>query len=136
MKHSITLTIPFCFKGKSFSPSVTLDLEQVCQQEVGRERLCHLVAMQNKIGHFSYEYEVLQSSELHFSEATGLAKEYLSEDTFDLEGFKQTLNEVQALTILQKIAHKTLDINDLNNEKHEMLKQALLHAYYEGQATR
>jgi hypothetical protein len=130
MTHSITLTIPFSFKGINLKPSAVIDLEHFCQQGLERGWLCHIVATENNIDRYSYEYEILETSVFHFSAATGLAKQHLSGHSFDLDDFKQALKEIHVINTLQQIARETLDIDNLDAEQHKKLKQALLQAYY------
>ena len=130
MKNTIMLTIPFSFKGENHSPSSRIDLDIFCQQEQPLEALCHIVATENNIGNYSYEYEVLHASTLLFSDATGIAEYFLVENEFDLEGFRNGLREQQALIIFQKIVKNVLDIDNI--EEHEPLISALQQAYDAG----
>lgn len=130
MKNTITLTIPFSFKGEEFAPSSKIDLDTFCQQDSSLDVLYHMVATENKIDNFSYQYEVLQASELQFSDAIGIAKNHLSNGTFNMEGFKKDLNEVQVLNIVQEIASEAMGIENLS--EHKELKLALQQAYKAG----
>lgn len=127
MKDTIKITIPFSFKGEDHSPSSIIDLDIFDQKKFTPETLAHMVATENKIGNYSYEYEVLQSSEQYFSEATGLAKKYLDETHFNFIAYKIEINQLQALATLQQIAKDSLGINDLENHPDILLalQQAL-----------
>ncbi|MEE9310188.1 MAG: hypothetical protein V3U64_04150 [Cocleimonas sp.] len=96
----------------------------------GIESVFHIVASHNNIGNYSYEYEVLESSVKIFSEATGIAHEFICAEGFDLEGFKTKHSEQSVLGKLQTIASGALNIDDLEN--HQDIKQALLEAYQAG----
>jgi len=130
MKNTIKVTIPFSFKGVEYSPSSIINLNIFSQGEQTIDNVFHLVANENKIDNYSYEYEVLQASTLHFSDATGLAEAFVANGNFDLEGFKQSLNQEQLLNTLQTIAKQTMNIE--NFEEHETLKLALEQAYHAG----
>ena len=89
-----------------------------------------LVANENKVDNFSYEYEVLESSKIIFSEPTGLAAEFLQDNHFDLEGFKKKTIQYDVEKVLQDIASSVLNIDDFENNQE--IKQALLQAYQAG----
>jgi hypothetical protein len=133
MKNTVTATIPFSFKGKNFTPSAEIDLDKLCHLDHGLEALAHIIARKNSIGAYSYEYEILLSSPINFSTATGAAKLYLSENQFDLEGFKENFKETRILEQLKSIARETLNIENI--DEHEMLKTALLRAYQAGSSS-
>ncbi|MEE9328386.1 MAG: hypothetical protein V3U71_13955 [Cocleimonas sp.] len=130
MKNTIKVTIPFSFKGIEHTPSSIIDLDIFIRGDQNLNSVFHLVANENKIDNYSYEYEVLQASSLHFSNATGLAEKHLTNRNFDFEGFKQILNEEQLLNTLQTIAKQTMNIENI--EEHETLQLALEQAYQAG----
>lgn len=130
--NKITVTIPFSFKGKDFKPSIDLDLEQFSKTNDDFSRVFHQVASENGINNYSYEYEVLESSPLYFSQASGIAKDFLiDEHNFDLTGFKKKIQENKIIDVIQAIASDVLDIDDLEN--HPDLKRALVKAYKAGE---
>lgn len=133
MKNTIKLTIPFSFKGVEHTPFSVIDLDAFVLGDQNLDTAYQIVANENKINNYSYEYEVLESSAKIFSDATGIAYDFLSENCFDLEGFKQAQSTAQAFTLLEDIAKNTLKIDNL--EEHEMLKKALLEAYEAGRVT-
>lgn len=130
MKNTITVTIPFSFKGKEYKPSIKLDLDAYIKNSSSFDFLFHQLAAENQIDNYSYEYEVLESSPMFFSEATGIAEEFLSNDHFDLQGFIKKQSQKEKQKILNLIAKETLDIENL--EAHESLNMALLKAYQAG----
>lgn len=131
MKNTITVTIPFSYKGENFAPSAIIDLNTFCHQDQGLESLYHVVATENGIDLYSYEYEVLQSSPISFGAACGEAAQFLSDEQFNWEAFHQYLNEKQVLETLQTIVTDTLQIENLS--EHKALKTALIRAYQAGQ---
>ena len=130
MKNTIKLTIPFSFKGVDHTPSTVIDLDAFMSGDQNLQAIFQIVASENNIGNYSYEYEVLESSPKIYSDPTGVACDFLSGECFDFEGFKKYQTTAQALDILQEIAKNRLNIDDL--EEHQMLKQALLEAYEAG----
>lgn len=131
MKNTIKVTIPFSFKGVEHTPSSVVDLDVFSQGEQTIDNVFQLVANENKVDNYSYEYEILESATVFFSEATGIASEFMSENNFDLNGFKQKYKSSHVLKVLQNIANQTLNINDLNENK--AFKSALEQAYRAGQ---
>ena len=133
MKNTIKITIPFSFKGIEHTPSSVIDLDTFILGDQNLDIAYQIVANENKIDNYSYEYEVLELASKIFSDPTGAACNFLSENHFDLEGFKHHRNNEQVFSTLQNIAKNTLKIDKL--EEHEALKQALLEAYEAGKNT-
>jgi hypothetical protein len=111
-------------------PSSIIDLDAYILGDQGIESVFHIVASQNNIGNYSYEYEVLESSLKLFSEPTGIAHEFICEEGFDLDGFKVKQNEQSIIEKLQSIATQVLNIDDLADN--EDIQNALLQAYQAG----
>ena len=112
MKNSITVKIPFWFKGELFEPSVAFNLDDWAQRnEDEQPNFISSVAKANGIGNYSYELEVMESSEAVFENATGLAIEFLDKDTqqFDFIGFKQRWVSESYLAQLNSITEKHLN---------------------------
>ena len=130
IKNTVKATIPFSFKGIEHKPSSIIDLDAFANGEQTIDNVFQLVANENKVDNYSYEYEVLESAAVYFSDPTGIASDFMSNNYFDLEGFKQSLNGATLLNTLQTIAKHTMNIENL--EEHETLKQALEQAYQAG----
>ncbi|MCW8826200.1 MAG: hypothetical protein OQK78_07225 [Gammaproteobacteria bacterium] len=132
MSNSIVATIPFDFKGEHHTPSALIDLDRFIANNHELPNIYSEVASLNQIGLYSYEYEVLMSSEIHFSNAEGLAKAFIDGIHFDFDGFKQHLHEQKSLVALNLIAKEHLQIDDLEQEP--ALKRALLEACRYGES--
>ncbi len=132
MKNSIKVTIPFSFKGINYEPSCIIDLDTFILGDQSIESIYHIVASQNNIGNYSYEYEVLESSALVFSEPTGIAHKFICDSGFDLEGFKLKQSEESIFEKLQVIAAEVLNIDNLADSDNETIKKALQKAYQLG----
>jgi len=130
MENTVILTIPFSFKGKNFTPSIKIDLDEFCKTNKNMEALYHIVATENNIDSYSYEYEVLHASAFHFSDATGMAKNYLSNGKFNLESYKEDISTIKILNTLQNIAKEVMNIDKL--EDHKTLQLALQKAFEAG----
>ena len=130
MKNTVTVTIPFSFKGKEHQPSIVVDLDNYLKHNQDFSGIFHLVATKNNIGNYSYEYEVLESSEIKISNPTGAAIDYLKGNTFDFEAYSQYLKNSEVTSKLETIAKETLNIDNL--DAHNDIKEALRHAYNAG----
>lgn len=87
MKNSLTYTIPFSFRGESHYPQCTIDLDE--QVKLGGLPCLHRrLANENRIDVYSHEYDVLMMGYIEYVEAEGIAKDFMTKDSFDFEGFK------------------------------------------------
>ncbi len=130
MKNSIDVSVKFDFKGEAYSPSLTIDLDQFLKNDGSFESIYSVLAKTNGIDTYSYLYEVMQTSDVSFSNAEGLATNHLKENCFDLESFKAEWHESQVLNDLQLIAAQELGVVALADN--QPLKKALVQAYRRG----
>lgn len=133
VKNSIRVSAQFDFKGETYTPEVVVDLDAVVERNELAPNYQLLLANENRIGLYSYEYEVLESSELVFSDATGYASEFLHENRFDYEGFRRHWQAQQNLLALRDIAREYMGVASL--EEQPKLQAALLAAYRLGQSS-
>ena len=110
---------------------MVVDLDAHVKSGRGFESLYPQLASSNNIDHYSYEYEVMLTENIIFSNATGLASEYLDDGEFDYLSFKQALKDESISTLITKIANKYLKIEDLSKDPN--LKAALMDAFKSGQ---
>lgn len=132
MQNSIVVSVEFYFKGKKFSPSISVNLDAHVQTEGGVEAFYPLLATNSDIDRYSYEYEMMLSEDLVFSDATGLAEVFFEEGKFDLAAFKQASQDENIIAVLSVIAKDHLSIDDLSSQPG--LRAALLEAYKLGQS--
>lgn len=130
MKNTIDARIEFSFKGETYTPSATIFLDELLEHHELLPPLHALLAEKHGIDTYSYLYEVMEEAEIVFSNAQGLAAEFLHNGAFDAEAFSVRWQESRALGQLQKIALRELGIDDL--EQHPALKKALFQAYRAG----
>jgi len=130
MKNTIKVTIPFSFRGLEHTPSSIIDLDVFILGDQTLDNVFQLVANENKIDNYSYQYEVLESSPKIFSDPTGIACDFLSKDGFNLKAFKEQRNENNDLQTLNTIANEFLNIGNL--EDYPEIRQALMAAYETG----
>ena len=131
MNNSITISVEFYFKGEKLSPSMIIDLDEHIRNKKTIESFAPLLAISNNIDLYSYEYEMLQTEEFVFSNAQGLAKEFLQNGYFDFEGFEQGLHNQNISNAISNIAKTYLDIDDISTQTE--LRTALIEAFKLGQ---
>lgn len=135
MTNTIKAQIFFSFRGKPYSPELEINLDQLLEAGQDLSRLHEQLAQANGIDTYSYEFEVMESCDIEFSDATGLATGFLSKTgEFDLEGFSQAVRSSQIREDLLKLAQAHMQINSL--DEIEGLEAALLAAYKAGAGTK
>lgn len=128
MSNKITASVEFYFKGKAFNPTAELDLDQIMQNFGAIPDLHQHLANLNNIDSYSYEYEMMLAEEIQFSQAQGLATQFLVESVFDLTAFQQHWYEQNILKQLAPILKQQLNIDDI--EQNPELKTVLLATYH------
>lgn len=127
MKNSITANVEFSFKGEDYSLSSNIDLDQFMERERSLPLIHAILAYENNIDTYSYLYEVMLEAEIRFSDARGIAVDFLSDGNFDHEAFMNTWQENRVIDLLQPIATRELGI--VNLDEHLAIKNALVQAY-------
>lgn len=130
MKNSITVQITFSFQGVTYSPSAVIELDPYLEKNAAIPDFYTLVARHNQIDIYSYQYEVMELGEYRYFDAQGLARDFCSEDHFDLEGFRAAWKAQNINHRLTEIARQTMGIDSL--EAYQGLREALLQAYQLG----
>jgi hypothetical protein len=130
MKNSVVATVEFYFKGEKYSPSMTLDLDALMEMHGTIPPLHATIARQNGIDTYSYLYEVMESEEIHYDHAEGMAAEFITEGVLDVEGLARQWRFNQVVQVIEPIARRCMGIDDL--EQQPELKQALVEAYEAG----
>jgi len=131
MKNIVTASIEFSFKGETFSPSITIELDEHLKANGSLlDNLYSIIATENNIGLYSYEYEMMQAEPIKFQHVEGFVVDYIKEGILDMNAFEITWHENNALSKLLNIAERHLHITDF--KQHTELKQALLSAYQLG----
>jgi len=130
MNNIITATITFCFRGQTFSPSITLKLDDHLNSSGDIPDLHSLIATANNIDFYSYEYEMMLAESVSYSNAEGLITQFITDGKLDLDAFISEWKESRILSGLARIAKDNMNINSLH--EHPQLKNALLEAYKAG----
>jgi len=131
--NTLRIQLEFSFKGETRTLDEVFDLGQITVEPSGLPDFHRLLARKAGIDPISYLYEVLESHDLHFSAATGLAADHCHNGQFDWHGFDQARIEggdwERILVIVQgKIAPHELETSPA-------LKAALLAVYRAGRAS-
>lgn len=132
-KNAITARIEFSFKGEDYDHSTVLNLDLLLNQYAEFPALYSIMAAQHGIDTYSYLYEVMQESDIEFTEPRGYAADYMVDGEFDVQALANNWQNQKAAALLQPIASRELGIADLN--EHHALKAALLAAYNLGRGT-
>ncbi|MFV1982010.1 MAG: hypothetical protein ACC657_00600 [Thiohalomonadales bacterium] len=127
MKNIITATIEFNFKGETFTPSITIDLNEHVLSNNYFPDLCALIATANNIDHYSYEYEMMQAQKIKFSNAIGFVENFVEGNELNIENFTSAWHDKIVKEKLVLIAESYMDVKDLS--QHPDLENALLEAY-------
>ncbi len=124
--NSIKVAVEFSFKGESYALSAVVDFDEMLSKYDTMPSFHAILARKNDIDTYSYLYEVMEEADLEFSDATGLASQFLEEGRFDSEGFSGAWRESRVLDLLRPVAKRILDI-DLDSDP--KLREAMLEAY-------
>ncbi len=130
--NTVRASLSFSFKGETCELDSVIDLDR-CHGEPGAMPDFHrILAQKAGIDSYSYLYEVLESHEIVFSDATGVAARSCHEGRFDWASFERDRCEEQDWPAVKAIAEHILATRDW--EAAPDLKAALLAAYRAGKA--
>jgi phenylalanyl-tRNA synthetase beta subunit len=130
--NTIRARMTVSFKGETYELDSVIDLDE-CLGEPGEAPNFHQrLARAAGIDPYSYLYEVLESLEIEFSDATGVAAQSCHDGQFDWTRFEQDRREEQDWQLVRAIAGQIMKGRDLDAEPD--LKPALLAAYRAGRA--
>jgi len=127
MKNIITASIAFDFKGKRYTPSIEVELDAY-MQSIGKLPDLHgLIAAQNNIGIYSYEYEMMLAEDIRFTNAQGMVTKYIVDGILNSEAFESAWQKHETLQEIRTIVEKNMGINDL--QQHPEFEKTLLEIY-------
>ena len=130
MSHMITISLTFSFKGNTYTPSISIDLDQWMQRGANIDELHHQLAESIGYGPYSHEYDVLMMSDIEFSSDDEYVKQYINQTMLDIKGYKAAWHEQQITSKVMQIAEKHLSSDQL---KDAAIRQALIACYRSGQ---
>jgi hypothetical protein len=131
MANHITASVEFYYKGEKLSARVDVDLDQYMQTNGKIPALYPLLAQAIDLDFYSYEYEMMQTEPIIFSDASGLVADYVNDGELDFDAFQTAFNQHAVIERLQVIAREHMGIDDL--QQHPDLMNALLEAYQLGE---
>lgn len=132
--NTVRARLAFSFRAEDHDLDTRIDLD-ACAAEAGEAPDFHLLlARQAGIDPYSYLYEVLESHDIAFSEAAGLAALCCRDGRFDWAEFERLRKEERDMEVVREIAERMLGVGDLDARAD--LKAALLAAYRAGKGER
>jgi hypothetical protein len=130
--NTVRARLGFSFKGETYDLDSVIDLDR-CGGDDEAPDFHQLLAKAAGIDPYSYLYEVLESHEIAFSDATGTAARSCRDGGFDWAQFEQDRREERDWPAVKAIAERVLPTRDW--EAAPDLKAALLAAYQAGKAS-
>jgi hypothetical protein len=127
MKNSIDARVEFSFKGEDYDLISHIDLDAPSPERASCPSLHEVLARDHHIDTISYLYEVMLEAEIEFSNAQGLAADFFSDGHFDQAAFASHWQDHQIALLLQPIAKRELNIDDLTRQAD--IRNALVQAY-------
>jgi hypothetical protein len=132
--NTVRARVVFSFKGETHELDSVIDLDR-CAGEAGTAPDFHrLLARAAGIDPYSYVYEVLESHEIEFSDATGMAARSCHDGRLDWHCFEQERAGQADWLEVRALAEPVIGARDWEAEP--ALKAALLLAYRAGKARR
>ena len=130
MIHQIRAHMQFDFRGRTHALTVCIDLERWMHQG-GSFDAVELLADANGIDRYSYEFEVMQQSEVHFDVPDGAGgddvRAFLHAGGFDADGFARWWGSQRLEAVLVALLPHSLDA-----AQRPSVLDALRHAYQLG----
>jgi hypothetical protein len=130
VKSELEVFVRFDFRGKSLSPQVTVDLDLQMEQQGHLSDFKLMLARENGIDLYSYEFEVMESLPIVVRRATGLAEQFSLQGVFDAEGFEARWRVLKEQQQIEAVALEYLDRETL--EQNPQWQAALLAVYQLG----
>jgi hypothetical protein len=132
MNNTVRARLTCSYKGETYELDSVIDLDR-CGGESGATPDFHrLLAKAAGIDPYSYLYEVLESHEIEFSDATGVAARSCRDGRFDWNQFEQDRREERDWQAVRAIVEPIMGARDWDAAPD--LKAALLATYRAGKA--
>lgn len=131
--NTVRARLTLSFKGETHNLDSIIDLDRHLGEPGEVPNFHRLLAKAAGIDPYSYLYEVLETHEIEFTDATGVAARSCHDGGFDWTQFEQDMGEERDWQLVRPIAERTMANRDLDAEPD--LKAALLAAYRAGKAS-
>lgn len=128
--NTVRARVSFSFKGETHDLEAVIDLDRLLGEPGEVPDFHRLLAQAAGIDPYSYQYEVLESHEVEFSEATGAAARSCHDGQFDWRRFEQDTADERDWPGVRAVAEPLIGAHDWEAEPE--LKAALLAAYRAG----
>lgn len=133
-KNTVRARMSFSFKGETHDLDCVIDLDRFLGAPGAMPDFHRLLAQSAGIDPYSYLYEVLESHDIEFSDATGMAAPSCHDGRFDWNRFARDVGEAREWQAVRALAEAIMGARDWDSEP--ALKAALLAAYRAGKADR
>jgi hypothetical protein len=131
--NTVRARVSFSFKGETYELDSVIDLDG-CLVGTGETPDFHrLLAREAGIDPYSYLYDVLESHQIAFSDATGMAARSCRAGRFDWDRFDRELSEERDWPAVRAIAEPIMGARDWDADP--ALKGALLATWRAGKAS-
>ena len=130
--NTVRARLTLSFRGETYELDSVIDLDRYLGGSKEAPDFHRFLAKAAGIDPYSYLYEVLESHEIEFLDATGMAARSCRDGRFDWNLFEQDLSEERDWQRVRAIAEKIMTARDLDAAPD--LKEALLAAYRAGKA--
>lgn len=130
--NTVRARVSFSFKGETHELDSVIDLDRLLGEPGAVPDFHRLLASDAGIDPYSYLYEVLESHEIEFSDATGAAVRSCHDGQLDWSRFAADMGEVRDWRAVRALVEPILGPRDWDAEP--ALKAALLAAYRAGRA--
>jgi hypothetical protein len=131
--NTVRARLAFSFKGEAYDLDAVIDLDRHLGEPGEGPNFHRLLAKAAGIDPYSYLYEVLESHEIEFTDAAGVAARSCHDGGFDWTQFEHDMSEERDWQLVRPIAERTM--SDRNLDADPDLKAALLAAYRAGKAS-
>ncbi len=128
--NTVRARVAFSFKGETYHLDSVIDLDRTLGEPRAAPDFHLLLAKAAGIDPYSYLYEVLESHEIEFSDATGVAARSCRDGRFEWDQFAQDLSEERDWQAVRAVAEPLMGARDWDAAP--ALKAALLAAYRAG----
>ncbi|MEW6445468.1 MAG: hypothetical protein AB1479_05480 [Pseudomonadota bacterium] len=132
-RNTLRARVQCSFKGETHTLDEIIDLDQLPLDAGDMPDIHRHLARKAGIDPISYLYEVLESHDISFSEATGLAADYCNDGQFDWHGFDQARRDTGEWERILAVVQDKIAPHEL--EAAPALKAALLAVYRAGKAS-
>ncbi len=127
MSNNIEIFVEFDFRGKSFRPTATVDLDLLMESEGVIPPLYPLLAAESGIGAYSYELEVMEVSPIQVSHTEGMVGQFVEDGQLNQQGFESAWHQQREQQQIELVARQFFSIDEL--ERSNQLREALQAVY-------